>query len=100
MRAGWAYFISFQKAANDFEGFARTKLPMPVLSIGGEKANGAGLAQQIKLVSSDATAVVIKDAGHWLMEERPQETTEALLKFLMRERSSTSDAGIAASPVR
>jgi pimeloyl-ACP methyl ester carboxylesterase len=28
------------------------------------------------------TVIVLKDTGHWLMEERPQETTAALLKFL------------------
>ena len=82
MRAGWAYFVSFQQAANDFAGFARTKLPMPVLSIGGEKANGEILGRQVKLVASDVTAVVLKDTGHWVMEERPEETTAALLKFL------------------
>jgi pimeloyl-ACP methyl ester carboxylesterase len=82
MRAGWAYFVSFQQAANDFAGFARTKLPMPVLSIGGEKANGDILGRQVKLVASDVTAVVLKDTGHWVMEERPEETTAALLKFL------------------
>jgi pimeloyl-ACP methyl ester carboxylesterase len=82
MRAGWAYFVSFQKAATDFAEFARTKLPMPVLSIGGEKANGEVLGQQVKRVSSNATAVVIKNSGHWLMEEQPQETMAALLKFL------------------
>jgi hypothetical protein len=38
MRAAWAYFVSFQQAANDFARFAQTKLPMPVLSLGGEKA--------------------------------------------------------------
>jgi len=26
--------------------------------------------------------VVLKDTGHWLMEERPSETIEALNKFL------------------
>src|SRR3977135_45993 len=31
MRAGWAYFVSFQKAARDFSELARTKLAMPVL---------------------------------------------------------------------
>jgi len=25
---------------------------------------------------------VLKDTGHWVLEERPKETTEALLKFL------------------
>ncbi|HEV2749988.1 MAG TPA: alpha/beta hydrolase [Gemmatimonadales bacterium] len=82
MRAGWAYFVSFPKAARDFAHLAQTKLTMPVLSIGGEKANGALLGQQVKLVASDASFLVLKDTGHWLLEERPKETTEALMKFL------------------
>ncbi len=82
MRAGWAYFVSFPQAAKDFEELSRTKLTMPVLSIGGEKANGAALAQQTKLVGSDVTTVILKDTGHWLMEERPRETMDALTSFL------------------
>ncbi len=82
MRAGWAYFVSFQKAAKDFAELSRTRLTMPVLAIGGEKANGDVLARQMKLVASDATVVVLKDIGHWVSEESPKETTDALLKFL------------------
>jgi pimeloyl-ACP methyl ester carboxylesterase len=36
----------------------------------------------MKLVASDVTFVVLKDTGHWVMEERPQETMTALVKFL------------------
>lgn len=82
MHAGWAYFVSFQQAAKDFAELSKTKLTMPVLAIGGEKANGVVLGQQMKLVATDATMVVLKDTGHWVMEERPKETTEALLQFL------------------
>jgi len=82
MRAGWAYFVSFQKAAKDFEELSRTKLTMPVLSIGGAKANGAALAEQTKIVAVDATTVVLENTGHWLMEENPQGTMDALVKFL------------------
>lgn len=82
MRAGWAYFVSFQRTAKDFEEWSRTKLTMPVLSIGGEKANGTALAQQTKSVAADVTTVVLEGAGHWVMEERPRETMDALLKFL------------------
>ncbi len=82
MRAGWAYFVSFQQAVKDFAQFAQTKLTMPVLSIGGEKSLGEPLALQMKLVATDVTVAVLKDAGHWLLEERPQETTDALQKFL------------------
>jgi pimeloyl-ACP methyl ester carboxylesterase len=82
MRAGWAYFVSFQQAAKDFTELSKTKLTMPVLAIGGEKANGAVLGQQMKIVATDASEIVLKDTGHWVLEERPKETTEALLKFL------------------
>jgi pimeloyl-ACP methyl ester carboxylesterase len=55
---------------------------MPVLAIGGEKANGELLGQQMKIVASDVTVVVLKDTGHWVLEEKPKETTDALMKFL------------------
>jgi pimeloyl-ACP methyl ester carboxylesterase len=82
MRAGWAYFISFQQAAKDFAQLSQAKLAMPVLVIGGEKSLGEALAQQMKLVASNVTVVVLKDTGHWVLEERPQETTAALQEFL------------------
>jgi pimeloyl-ACP methyl ester carboxylesterase len=82
MRAGWAYFVSFPQAAKDFTQLSQTKLTMPVLAIGGEKANGALLGEQMKLVATDATVIVLKDSGHWLMEEHPKETMDALLNFL------------------
>ena len=82
MKAGWAYFTSFPQAAKDFAQLSQTKLTMPVLSIGGEKANGAPLGEQVKLVATDATVIVLKNTGHWVMEENPKETTAALLNFL------------------
>jgi pimeloyl-ACP methyl ester carboxylesterase len=82
MRAGWAYFVSFQQAARDFAELSRTKLTMPVLAIGGEKANGALLGEQMKIVATNANEIVLKNTGHWVLEERPKETTDALMKFL------------------
>jgi pimeloyl-ACP methyl ester carboxylesterase len=82
MRSAWSYFVSFQQAAKDFSQLSQTKLKMPVLSVGGEKSLGDALGQQVKLVATDATVVVIKGAGHWILEEKPKETTDALVKFL------------------
>jgi pimeloyl-ACP methyl ester carboxylesterase len=82
MRAAWAYFVSFQQAATDFSELSKTKLTMPVLVIGGEKSLGEVLANQMKLVATDVNAVVLEDTGHWVLEERPKETTAALRKFL------------------
>jgi len=82
MHAGWEYFVSFLQAAKDFAQLSQTKLTMPVLTIGGDKSLGEALGQQAKLVATDATVIVLKDTGHWVLEERPKETTEALQKFL------------------
>jgi len=82
MMAGWAYFIAFPQTAKDFAPFAQTKLTMPLLSIGGEKSLGKELGEQSKLVGTDVTVIVLKDAGHWILEEKPAETMDALVKFL------------------
>ena len=82
MHAGWAYFAAWPRTAKDFETLAQVRLTIPVLSIGGEKSLGDALGRQAKLVATDATVIVLKGAGHWIMEERPAETMDALLKFL------------------
>ena len=82
MHAGWAYFVSFQQAAKDFAQLSQTKLSVPLLTIGGEKSLGEVLGQQAKVVATDVTVVVLKNTGHWILEENPTETTEALEKFL------------------
>jgi len=82
MRAGWAYFVSFGQAARDFAQLSQTKLSIPALAIGGDKANGELLGQQMRVVASDATVVVLKNTGHWVLEENPQGTTGALMTFL------------------
>jgi pimeloyl-ACP methyl ester carboxylesterase len=82
MRAAWAYFASWPQLATDFAQLSKTKLTMPVLSIGGEKSLGKELGEQVKLVADNPTVVVLKDTGHWILEERPKETTDALVNFL------------------
>jgi pimeloyl-ACP methyl ester carboxylesterase len=84
MAAGWAYFESFPNTAVDFSKLAVSKLNMPVLSIGGDKSLGVALGAQARLISDDVTVVVLKNTGHWLMEESPAETIAALTKFLER----------------
>jgi pimeloyl-ACP methyl ester carboxylesterase len=82
MHAGWAYFASWPRLAKDFTQLSQTKLTMPVLSIGGEKSLGDQLAEQMKLVADNVTVIVLPNTGHWISEERPKETTDALTKFL------------------
>lgn len=82
MDAGWAYFAAFPKTASDFAALAKTRLNIPVLTIGGDKSLGVALGAQAELIASDVTVVVLNDTGHWLMEESPTETMTAITRFL------------------
>ena len=82
MRAAWAYFAAFPQTATEFAAFARTKLTMPVLAIGGDKANGPALAKQVTLVATNTSSVVLPNTGHWVMDENPRGTMDALEGFL------------------
>ena len=82
MRASWEYFASWAQAAKDFAEMSQTKLTMPVLSIGGDKSLGEALGAQMKLVAENVTVVIVKNSGHWILEEQPKQTTEALVSFL------------------
>jgi len=82
MRAAWAYFASWPQLAKDFAQLSQTKLRMPVLSIGGDKSLGNELGAQIKLVADSVTVILLPNTGHWILEEKPKETTDALMNFL------------------
>jgi len=82
MAAGFAYFASFPKTATDFAELSKTRLAIPVLSIGGAKANGEALGEQARLVASNVKVIVLEGAGHWIIEEHPRETIDALVDFL------------------
>lgn len=82
MHASWEYFASWPQTARDFAQMSRTKLTMPVLSIGGDKSLGEALAAQMKLVATNVTVVIVKNSGHWILEEQPKQTTDAIVNFL------------------
>jgi pimeloyl-ACP methyl ester carboxylesterase len=82
MRAAWTYFASWPQLAKDFAQLSQTKLTMPVLSIGGEKSLGNELGTQMKLVADKVTVIVLPNTGHWILEEKPKETSDALINFL------------------
>lgn len=82
VRAGFAWFKAFEQDAADFQQLAQTKLTMPVLVLSGEKSGGTFLIDQTKLVANDVTGKVIMGSGHWLMEEKPEETIPLLTAFV------------------
>jgi len=85
----FAQFAAFRQDAVDNQKFlADGKLTIPVLAIGGEKSFGIGFANEIAFAASDVRALSIPNSGHWLMEEQPQATMDAILGFLMEPTGS------------
>jgi pimeloyl-ACP methyl ester carboxylesterase len=82
MRAAWAYFATIPETAGRFAALGETKLAMPVLVLTGERAGGTIPGTQVALVANRVETRVMADTGHWLVEERPRETLDALTSFL------------------
>jgi pimeloyl-ACP methyl ester carboxylesterase len=82
MRAGFEYFRSFERDAEDFARLAANRLAMPLLILTGEKASGTFLIEQGKQVASDVRGQVVAGAGHWLMEEAPDKVIPAITAFV------------------
>ncbi|MBN8965644.1 MAG: alpha/beta hydrolase [Rhizobiales bacterium] len=82
MRAGFEVFRAFDQDARDFAKFANAKLKMPMMVLSGEKASGQFLIDQGKLVAENVEGVIVKGAGHWLIDEARDRIVSKLADFL------------------
>jgi len=79
----FSQFAAFRQDGIDNKMFlAEGKLTIPILAIGGEKSFGEGFANEIRFAADNVRAFSIHDSGHWLMEEQPAATMNAILGFL------------------
>jgi pimeloyl-ACP methyl ester carboxylesterase len=81
MKAGMEVFRAFDQDAKDNAEFAKTKLAMPMLVLGGEKSGGEFLISQGRLVASNVDGVIITGSGHWLIDEAPGQVIPRLVAF-------------------
>ena len=88
-RGGVNYYRNFQRNWEITEHLAATKIDVPTLFIAGERdmvIGGAGKEQltgAMSRVASDLRDVVlIPEIGHWVQQEAPEETNQAMLDFL------------------
>ena len=84
MKAGMEVFRNFDQDAKDNAVFAKTKLTMPMLVLGGEKSGGDFLVTQGKMVATNVEGVIIKDSGHWLVDEQPGQVIPRLVAFFKK----------------
>lgn len=81
----WRGGISCYRALFDSEQqnreYAKQKLKIPVLALGGEKSMGSHVQQLMQQVALDVRGGSIEQCGHFIPEERPDYLVEQLLRF-------------------
>jgi pimeloyl-ACP methyl ester carboxylesterase len=94
MRAGFAYYRAIpQDVADNKAIIERSKLPMPVLAIGGAvsyphgRGRGSEPEQSLKRVAVDVRGEVVPECGHFIPEEAPDLLSNRLLAFFGEEKS-------------
>lgn len=83
MHDAFQQFAAFEQDGKDNREFlAKGKLTMPIFAIGGEKSYGLVMKDDLDQVATDVKGGVVKDSGHWIMDEQPDETVKLLVPFL------------------
>jgi len=90
LRAGFAFYRNIPRDSADNRSLAESgfRLPMPVLAVGGARAEARGRGSEpeesLKMIADDVRGAVIADSGHFVPEEQPDELAARLLEHFGR----------------
>ena len=82
LHGGIEYFRAHVIDAKDNREFAKTKLLMPVLTVGGIASFGSHLEPEVRPLAERMRSVILDACGHYLAEEQPERLIAELLAFL------------------
>lgn len=84
-------FAAFSQDAKDNQALFQQhgKVQLPVLAIGGDHSYGASMKTEIESVASHVEGAVIRDSGHWIMEEQPEQAVPLIETFLRKGQSAS-----------
>lgn len=77
-------YRAFYEDAADNAEFAKQKLTIPVLAVGGAQSIRELCTSSMEAVADNVEGVVIPQCGHWVPEERPAELLGHVLPFLAK----------------
>jgi pimeloyl-ACP methyl ester carboxylesterase len=83
-------FAAFAQDAKDNKMlFAKIgKLRLPVLAIGGDHSYGPAMKTELESVASNVQGAVVKNSGHWIMEEQPEQAVAMIENYLRKAPSA------------
>jgi pimeloyl-ACP methyl ester carboxylesterase len=81
-RGGLEWYRAFPTDHRNAQVWKQEKLAIPVLALGGEHNYGPTTVAMLEEFAENVSGGSISGCAHWLPEERPAETADAVLKFL------------------
>ena len=81
MLAGFEYYRAVFEDAEQNKEYAKEKLEIPILTIGGEAAIGNYTTTSFQNVANNVTGITLPNTGHFIPEERPSFLTKQVLDF-------------------
>lgn len=82
LHAGFEWYRAFPKDIKDNTIYAKTKLPMPVLALGGDHSAGTLPLTEMRMLATNVNGGVIPNCGHFIAEEAPDYLFTQLEHFL------------------
>ncbi|MBV9177264.1 MAG: alpha/beta hydrolase, partial [Nitrososphaeraceae archaeon] len=96
MRAGFEYYRAFPQEAIENQNYSKTKLPMPVLALGGgyNQFNRGNITMSpiiyaMKILAQNVEGIIVPNSGHWIPEEQPQFVINHVANFFGGNSTTT-----------
>ncbi|OKO72661.1 alpha/beta hydrolase [Bradyrhizobium sp. NAS80.1] len=87
IRAGFAYYRAIPETIRQNLERANRPLAMPVLAIGSEYATADAPMETLRPHATDLRGEIVRDCGHFIMEECPHEFNAQLVPFFLEGMS-------------
>jgi pimeloyl-ACP methyl ester carboxylesterase len=81
LRASLGAYRDLFKSQDQIKEYAKTKLKMPVLALGGERSLATLMVSMMQALAVNVSGGVVERCGHFIPEERPDYLIEQLLSF-------------------
>jgi pimeloyl-ACP methyl ester carboxylesterase len=72
LRAGFEYYRAVFEDAKQNKEYAKEKLQIPILTIGGEAAIGNFTTTTFQMVANNVTGITFLNTGHFIPEEKAE----------------------------
>jgi pimeloyl-ACP methyl ester carboxylesterase len=96
MRAGFEYYRAFPEDAMQNQNYSKTKLPMPVLALGGGYLPVLGgnismpsIIYGMQQLAENVQGIKVPNSGHFIPEEQPQFVINQLSNFFGRNSTDS-----------